>query len=192
MRRVTVGIFLMVLWLMGTSTPALAATYEIDLVHSSVEFKIRHLVGRVTGSFEKFKGEIEFDESRIGLSSISVLIDVASINTRVEDRDKHLRSEDFFDAEKFPQASFVSKRVDEASQRIIGDFTLHGITREIELEFTYNGSMVDKWGNTRIGGSAQGVINRQDFGIAYDPAGVTIGNKVQIRLEIEGILKKQE
>ena len=192
MRRHAVGIFLMVLWLMGTSMPALAATYEIDLVHSSVEFKIRHLVGRVTGSFEKFKGEIEFDESRMGLSSISVLIDVASINTRVEDRDKHLRSEDFFDAEKFPQASFVSKRVDEASQRIIGDFTLHGITREIELEFTYNGSMVDKWGNTRIGGSAQGVINRQDFGIAYDPAGVTIGNKVQIRLEIEGILKKQE
>lgn len=192
MRRHAVGIFLMVLWLMGTSTPVLAATYEIDPVHSSVEFKIRHLVGRVTGSFEKFKGEIEFDESRIGLSSISVMIDVASINTRVEDRDKHLRSEDFFDAEKFPQASFVSKRVDEASQHIIGDFTLHGITREIELEFTYNGSVVDKKGNTRIGGSAQGVINRQDFGIAYDPVGVTIGNKVQIRLEIEGILKKQE
>lgn len=176
--------------LLAAAGAARAATHEIDAAHSSVEFKVRHLVGRVTGTFRAFSGTVEFDEANEAASSVRSEVDVASIDTRVADRDKHLRTADFFDTEKFPKAVLVTKRVDAASKKIIADLTFHGVTREVEFDYVYNGTATDSRGNLRIGGSAKAVINRQDFGIAYDPTGITIGNDVELEFQIEAILKK--
>jgi polyisoprenoid-binding protein YceI len=170
---------------------AFAATdnYVLDPAHSSIEFRIRHLVGRVTGFFGEFSGNIQFDEENHSASSIDAQINAASINTRIKDRDDHLKSGDFFDVENFPDGSFISKRIDSDSSTIMGDLTLHGVTKEVVLDYTYHGKAQDPWGKTRIGASVTGKIDRRDFGINYDPTGVTIGHSVEIRLEIEAILE---
>jgi polyisoprenoid-binding protein YceI len=173
-----------------SSSSVEAATYEIDPVHSSVEFKVRHLVGRVTGRLGKFSGTIEFDEKNPAAGSVRATVDVASIDTRIPDRDSHLRNADFFDVEHFPEAAFVTKRVDPAAGKLVADLTLHGVTKEVTLDYAYNGATQDTWGNMRIGGTATGKIDRRDFGITYDPTGVTIGHDVDLTLEIEAIQKK--
>ena len=169
-----------------------AATYEIDAVHSSVEFKIRHLVGRVTGAFKQFAGMIEFDEANPAAGSVKAKIDVDSIDTRNGDRDHHLRTADFFDTANFPKMTFVSKRVDPVAKKIIGDLTLHGVTKEVALDYSFNGTAADKKGLQHLGGSATCVINRNDFGINYDPTAVMLGNEVTVTLEIEAIAKASE
>ena len=166
-----------------------AATYEIDPVHSSITFKIRHLVGRATGTFDKFAGTIEFDESKITSSEISATIDVTSINSRNEKRDTHLKSADFFDVQNFAEAAYTSKYINVEAGQIHGDLTLHGVTKEVLMDYVYNGSMADKEGKMHIGGTGKAIINRKDFGINYDVAGM-LGDEVELELQIEAIEKK--
>ena len=100
-----------------------------------------------------------------------------------------MRSADFFDVESFGTATFTTKSVDTENGQIVSDLTLHGVTQEVRWDYTYNGSVVDKWGNSRIGGSGETVVDRRDFGIKYDPTGITIGHDVVLELEVEAIKK---
>jgi len=166
-----------------------AETFEIDSVHSSITFKIRHLVSTTKGSFTKFSGTIEYIEEDISASSVTATIETASIDTHNANRDGHLKSADFFDAENYPEISFVGKRIE--GNRLIGELTMHGVTQEVALDFEIHGTMVDSKGITHMGASAVTVLNRKDFGIAYnkvlDHGGLMLGEKVTIEIEIEAV-----
>ena len=171
-------------------------TWEIDASHSGVHFSVRHLVvAKVRGRFTTFTGTLAFDEAAPERSSVEVRIDVGSINTGVDQRDAHLRSPDFFDAEKFPVISFVSRRVTRAADgfRVTGDLTIRGITREVVLPVEYAGHTKDPWGGERAGFTARLAIERKDFGLTWnqllEAGGVAVGDKVEIELEIEAVLK---
>lgn len=179
-------------------TLALAATWNIDPDHSSVGFKVKHLmVSNVSGNFNKHSGVVEIDEKDITKSKVEVTIDTTSINTNVAKRDEHLRSADFFDVAKYPTMTFVSKKVAKAGKdrlNVTGDLTLHGVTKEVVLDV--EGPSVeskDPWGNFRKGATATTRINRKDFGLTWNAAletgGVVVGDEVIIVLEIEMIKK---
>jgi len=183
------------------SLPSLApaATWNIDAEHSSIGFKLRHLmVANVKGLFEKYQGTVEIDEKDITKSKVSVTIETASINTNVKKRDEHLRSADFFDVTKYPAMTFVSKKVlktGEGMLKVTGDLTLHGITREVVLDVEGpSRESKDPWGNVRSGATATAKINRKDFGLNWNKAletgGVVVGDEVIINLEVELIKAK--
>ena len=177
--------------LLTFATSLFAATYEIDNAHSSVSFKITHLVSTVRGSFDSFKGTIDFDQKAIANSSTSASIDVKTIDTNNPKRDEHLKSADFFEVEKYPQITFTSKKVEEG--KMTGDLTMHGVTKEVLLSFTFTGTANDARGNERVGFSATTEIDRKDFGITYnkvlDNGGVMLGDKVKIEIEVEAVKK---
>ncbi|NEX13050.1 MAG: protein yceI precursor [Prosthecochloris sp.] len=192
MKRLTKGLLLGVALLVPDF--ALASSWKIDSDHSSVGFSIRHLmVSNVKGAFTTFGGTVELDDDKITDSKVSATIDVASINTNVKKRDDHLRSPDFFDVANYPEMTFVSKKWKQAPDgklRILGDLTMHGVTKEVELDVEpFSAEVRDPWGNIRRGTSATARINRKDFGINYnqvlDNGGLTVGNEVDIELEIE-------
>lgn len=171
-------------------------TWEIDASHSGVHFSVRHLVvAKVRGRFTRFSGTLAFDEAAPERSSVEVRIDAGSINTGVDQRDEHLRSPDFFNAEKFPAITFLSRRVERADDgfRVTGDLTIHGITREVVLPVEYAGHAKDPWGGERAGFTARLAIERKDFGLTWnqllEAGGVAVGDKVGIELEIEAVLK---
>jgi len=175
----------------------MAATFDIDPVHSSVGFKVKHMVvSNVRGSFGEFEGVIEFDESAPTSGTVSATIAMTSIDTGDAKRDDHLRGADFFDVATHPTMSFVSTGLKAAGDDWIlsGDLTLHGVTKAVELELEYNGSVDDPWGNHRIGFTAEGTIDRGDFGITWnntlDKGGLAVGNTVTVQLEIEAIRQK--
>lgn len=167
--------------------------YVIDPSHSHAAFSVRHvMVSNVRGEFQKFSGEISYDPARPEATTASVSIDVASISTREEKRDAHLRSADFFDVEKFPTITFQSKGAKASGDglAVVGDLTIHGVTREVTLAVSeITGEHNDPWGNTRIGGSASTKIKRSDFGMVWNAAieagGVLVGDEVKIQLEVE-------
>jgi polyisoprenoid-binding protein YceI len=171
--------------------PAKKETYDIDEVHSSISFKIRHLVSIVRGGFTRFRGTIDLypDDSS---SEATAVIDAASINTNHAQRDAHLKSADFFDVEKFPEITFKSKRV--MAGKVVGDLTMHGVTKEITLNYVFHGAVIDGEGRKRVGFSATTVLNRKDFGIIYNQLvaeGVGIlGDEVPVEIEIEAALKR--
>ncbi len=177
---------------------ASAATWTIDPDHSSVGFKVRHLmVSNVKGVFEKFTGTVEINDTDIAKSKVNVNIDTKSINTNVVKRDEHLRSADFFDVAKYPTMTFTSKKVAKAGKdglKVTGDLTLHGVTKEVELDVE-GPSMESKdpWGTIRRGASATTKINRKDFGLVWnkvlETGGVAVGEEVTITLEVEMIKK---
>ncbi len=180
--------------LMSLSAVAGAATYAIDAAHSSVGFKVKHMmVSKVRGNFDAFEGTVEFEEGKPETWSTTAVIQAASIDTDDEKRDGHLRNADFFDVETYPTLTFASTGVvaDGDDWILKGDLTMHGVTLPVELEMEFNGSVDDPWGNHRIGFSAEGVIDRRDFGITYnsvlDKGGLAVGNDVTIQLEIEAI-----
>ena len=196
MKRIIVSIFTLIAFALPTL--ALASTWNIDPEHSSVGFKVKHLmVSNVNGNFNKHTGVVEIDDKDITKSTVQVTIDTSSINTNVQKRDEHLRSADFFDVAKFPTMTFVSKKVAKAGQdklKITGDLTLHGVTKEVVLDV--EGPSVeskDPWGNIRKGATAHTKINRKDFGLVWNAAletgGVVVGDDVNIILEIEMIKK---
>jgi polyisoprenoid-binding protein YceI len=169
--------------------------YTIDPVHSSVEYKVKHMmVSDVKGSFETFSGTITFDPANIEKSSVDVTIESASVSTDNEKRDGHLKSADFFDVEKFPTITFKSKKVAKKGDGFVatGDLTIRGVTKEIELPFTLAGP-VSAGPASIIGVSAAIAINRQDFGVSWnktlDAGGVVVSDNVRIELEVEA--KKQ-
>ncbi len=169
------------------------SSYVIDLSHSHAAFSVRHLmVSNVRGEFQKFSGEVSYDPANPAATTASVSLDVASINTREEKRDAHLRSADFFDAEKFPAITFKSKSAKASGDGIAvtGDLSIHGVTHEVVLAVTdITGEHKDPWGSTRIGGSASTKIKRSDFGMVWNSAieagGVLVGDEVKIQLEVE-------
>jgi len=179
---------------------AVASTWNIDPDHSNLGFKIKHLmVSNVKGNFEKYTGVVEIDDKDITKSKVEVTIDTNSINTNVKKRDDHLRSADFFDVAKYPTMTFVSKNVAVAGPdklKITGDFTLHGVTKEIVLDLEGpTGESKDPWGNIRKGATATTKINRKDYGLKWnqtlETGGVLVGDDVDITLEVE-MIKKQK
>jgi len=175
---------------------ATAAVYQIDPVHSQVEFTVDHLVMfKVRGSFNDYQGEIEADPATRALKSTQAVIQVASIDTREAKRDDHLRSADFFDAAAHPEMTFVSKRVEGQGNDITvyGDLTIRGTTKAVALHGRFLGENTDPWGNVRAGFSASTVINRHDYGLNWNKAletgGFVVGDDVTINLEIQGVRK---
>lgn len=175
--------------------PALADTYVIDTkgAHASINFAIKHLGYSVlTGRFDKFDGEFTYDPAKPETSTVNVTIDTASINSNHAERDKHLRSDDFLNVEKFPKATFVSKSVkvdadDKDEFDIIGDLTLNGVTKSVTIEVEKVGEGKDPWGGYRAGFSGETEIKLKDFNIKMDlgPASQT----VKLELEVEGVKK---
>jgi polyisoprenoid-binding protein YceI len=178
------------------STPEIpAGTWTIDPSHSEVSFSVRHLmVAKVRGTFETFEGTLTIAEDPLA-SSVEASIDLASINTRDEQRDGHLRSPDFFETETYPTMTFRSTSVtpDGDDFKVIGDLTLKGTTRQVELDLEFNGVHPDPWGGTRAGFSAETEISRKDFGVDFevpmDGPGVVVGDKIKVMLEIEAALQ---
>ena len=167
--------------------------WKIDPSHSSLGFSVRHMVvSKTRGRFTRWSGQIRFDPDDVQTSSVEVTIDPASIDTADAQRDEHLRSADFFDVEKFPTASFHSSKVEDLGgdrYRISGDLTVHGVTRPVVLETTYEGSGKDPWGGERAGFTASTSIDRKDFGLHWNKAletgGLLLGEKVDLILEVE-------
>jgi polyisoprenoid-binding protein YceI len=170
-----------------------AGTWTIDASHSDVSFSVRHLmVSKVKGSFRTFAGAIEVGDDQLA-SSVTASIEVASIDTRDEGRDNHLRSGDFFEVEKYPTMTYRSNAIRPTSDGYVvdGELTLHGVTRPVALGLEFNGVSTDPWGGTRAGFSAAAEINRKDFGVdihmPLDGGGVVVGDKIKVSLEIEAI-----
>jgi polyisoprenoid-binding protein YceI len=171
--------------------------FESDPTHSSVAFWIRHMVvAKVRGHFNKFDVVIDLDEKDVSRSTVDVKIDTASIDTGVEQRDNHLRSPDFFDVAKYPELRFTSKRVEDlggGQLRVVGDLTMHGITKEVALEVENAGRAKDPWGGSRAGFSARATLDRKDFGLGWnavlEAGGVLVGDKVSIEIEVEALHK---
>jgi len=177
------------------ATPQSATTsWNIDPVHSVAEFKVKHMmISNVKGQFTVVKGVLALDETALTNSHIEASIETASINTRDPQRDAHLKSADFFDAEKFPTLSFKSTRISRVSEgelEVAGDLTIHGVTRNVV--FNVEGPTApakDPWGNTRRGLSATTKINRKDFGLTWNAAletgGILVGEEVTITLDVQ-------
>lgn len=168
-------------------------TYNVDSTHSNVGFKVKHMmISNVTGKFDKFNGSFEYDEKTKKLTSLIGVAEVKSINTDNAKRDKHLRSSDFFAADKFPKLTFKLDKID--GDYAYGTLTMRGVTKNVKLDFENNGSIKDPWGNTRVGLALSGKINRLDYGIKYnsilEAGGVAVSEKVKLDIEVEGILAK--
>ncbi len=176
-----------------TLAPAVVTPWQVDTAHADVEFAVRHLmISTVKGRFAGVTGSASYDPERPSSVKLSVTIPVATVDTRVEQRDQHLRSADFFDAANYPTITFIGRRVegDVSGQfKLIGDLTIRGVSREVVLDVTAEGATSDPWGNERLGFSATGSINRADFGLTYNQAletgGVLVGEQVRITINVE-------
>jgi polyisoprenoid-binding protein YceI len=170
----------------------LPGTYDIDLSHSTVGFTVRHLmISKVRGHFGAYTGAIEIAD-RPEDSSVKVTIEAGSINTNDEQRDGHLRSPDFFDAEQYPVLSFKSTAVEATRSgdwKVTGDLTIRDITRPVVLDVEFDGAQTDPWGGARLGFSASTEIDREDWGLSWNQAletgGVLVGKKIKIDLGVE-------
>jgi polyisoprenoid-binding protein YceI len=178
------------------SPAVFAATYQVDASHTQIHFTIPHLmVFKVRGNFNDFTGTVEVDPASKTLTSAAAVIQTKSIDTRNLKRDNHLRSADFFDAGKYPEIRFVSKKVSGSGSNITvtGDLTIKGVTKEITLMGGFLGAATDPWGNNRAGFEATGKINRTDFGLTWNKAletgGVVVGEELEIGLEVESVMK---
>jgi polyisoprenoid-binding protein YceI len=172
-----------------------ANTWTFDLSHSHINFHVRHLmVSKVHGHFPKWSGNLVLDDADITKSKFDVTIDAASVDTKEEKRDAHLRSADFFDVEKFPTLTFKSTKIEKKGDDeaiVTGDLTIHGVTKSVKLDVELAGQVKDPWGGTRTGFSAKTSVSRKDFGLTWNAAleagGVVVGDKIEITLDIEAI-----
>jgi polyisoprenoid-binding protein YceI len=189
---------LSIIFLFGISIASFAQTsWEIDKVHSAVKFGVTHLViSTVEGNFKDFNATIS-TKADGNLDKINADIKTSSVNTENEQRDNHLKSDDFFSASKFPDMLFVSKsikKVGKDNYKVTGDLTIRGVTKSIVLDVKNNGTIKDPWGNTRSGWTASGKINRFDFGLAWSQAleagGLVVGKEVTISINAEFNAKK--
>jgi len=170
-------------------------TYVFDKAHTNIGFIVRHLmVSKVRGKFGEFEGTIVVADDP-SASSVTVTVQMASIHTGDEQRDGHLRSADFFEIEKYPVMTFTSTRIlpSGADWKVEGDLTIHGVTQSTVLEVEFNGAQADPYGKSRVGFSAAGEINRDDFGVTFNMAletgGVMVSNTIKLELEVEAILE---
>jgi polyisoprenoid-binding protein YceI len=176
---------------------ASAETYSVDTAHSDVAFKVRHMgISNVTGKFEKFGGTFTVDPKNVKATTGNLSIDVNSITTGNAKRDAHLKGEDFFDAAKYPEIKFVSKEVKDVNDKdstctLVGDLTIHGITKDVALKVKGGGIMKDGWGNERAAFTASGKINRFDYGLKWnktvEAGGLVVGPEVELNLAFEGV-----
>lgn len=171
--------------------PARAETYQIDPIHSSIGFKVKHLFSKVTGRFAEVSGTIDADPAHPEKSSVEATIEVKSIDTENGKRDAHLKTAEFFDVEKFPAMTFKSKEVKptgEASGDVVGDLTIHGVTKEVVLHVKFLGKGPGMMGKEVTGWEATTTISRKDFGLTWNKMieGVAaVGDEVEIELQIE-------
>ncbi len=184
--------------LLALGAAAAANTWQIDPQHSAAQFSVRHLgIATVRGEFHNVQGTVLLDEADATKSEVDVTIDAASLDTREPGRDKHLRSADFFDVEKYPVITFKSTRVERAAAgkfKVTGDLTIRGVTKAVILEVEAPAAPIrDPWGNLRTAASGTTRINRQDFGVKWsgkmDNGGLVVGDEVSITLDIEMIRK---
>jgi len=182
----------------GLSALAQTSTWNIDPAHSTAQFTVRHLaISNVTGSFTKVTGSIPLIDQDITQSQVSANIEVSSVDTRVEARDKDLKSPNFFDVEKYPTIEFKSKRIVSSGGKlqVIGDLTIHGTTHEVTLDVDGpTPALTDPWGNLRRGISATTAINRRDFNLLYNKllgtGEAVVGDNVKIQIDAEIVKKK--
>ena len=179
---------------MSTATATAATTtWKIDPSHSHIEFGVRHMmITNVKGRFTGVEGTVQIDETNLEKANVDVRIDAATIDTREPQRDAHLRSADFFNVETFPHITFTSKQITGRSGnefKLVGDLTMHGVTREVVLDVTEEGRGKDPWGGERLGFSAVTKVKRSDFGLTWNQAletgGVLVSDDVKISLELE-------
>lgn len=194
MRLKYIALTLAIALLIAAAPVVAADRYQLDPVHSYVGFSVRHLmVSWVKGEFKEFSGEIIYDPEDVSRSSVSVRINAASLDTRNDRRNNHLKSPDFFAAEQFPEITFQSKRVEKRRDAYvaIGDLTIRGITKEIELPFTLAGPVTGPDGRPRLGAEAGTTINRLDFQVSWNRAleggGLVVGDDVKIELQVEAV-----
>ncbi|QGQ99614.1 polyisoprenoid-binding protein [Paenibacillus psychroresistens] len=169
--------------------------WAVDASHSSIDFSIRHMmIAKVKGTFHTFEAAVEADPTDLTTANISVSVDLGSIDTRNKDRDAHLRSADFFDAENNTKMTFQSTKIiktGDGEYDVIGDLSLHGVTKSETISVTFEGAGKDPWGNEKVGFSGHGSIKRSDFGLTYNAAletgGVLIADEVKISIEIEAV-----
>ncbi|OGX28147.1 MAG: hypothetical protein A3D10_07620 [Omnitrophica WOR_2 bacterium RIFCSPHIGHO2_02_FULL_48_11] len=173
------------------STTANAATFKLDSIYTTVSFRVKHLMGYAVGSFTKFDGAIQLNDGNDAVTAVNGTVDMTTIDTRHKDRDNDLRSARFFDVEKFPTMTFKSTKIEK--NKITGDLTLHGVTKKVTLDYAFWGLAKDQRGKTKTAVSISGVVNRKDFGIVYniktDDGTWLLGDEVELRIELHGILK---
>ena len=174
------------------ATTTTARTYKIDKSHSEAIFQVRHLVTRVRGRFSDFEGTIVLDEANPEQSSVEFTIQATSIDTNEPDRDKHLRSDDFFAVEQFKTITFKSRKITKRGGEtfdVVGDLTIRGVTKEITLPVTHLGKAKDPWGNDKVGFETEITINRKDFGLKWnaplETGGFLVGDEVKVSLSIQ-------
>lgn len=186
---------------MSTTSPAsLTGTYSIDPSHSRIGFVARHaMVTKVRGSFNEFEGSGRFDAENPSESSVRLVIQAASIDTRNEDRDAHLRSNDFFDMETHPEITFESTAVEAAGEgvyRVTGDLTIKGVTKPVTFDLEHTGAATDPFGNQRVGFEGSVAVNRKDWGVNWNAAleagGVLVSEKVTLEFEVSAIRASDE
>ncbi len=182
---------------LSVNAQAETTRWNIDPDHSMIEFRVAHMViSKTSGHFMKYQGFVELDANTKTIKAIEATINADSINTNHEKRDEHLRNADFLDVKQFPTITYAMKTVQKEGElyKVVGNLTLHGVTKEVTLTGTVNGITKDPWGNTRAGFTADGKLNRKDFGMVWnktlDSGGLVVGDDVHIHLDIEGIKAK--
>ena len=182
------------LGLLPLSAEAETARWTIDPDHSVIEFRVAHMVvSKTSGRFLDYQGFVEMDADAKTFKTIEATIKAESINTNQDKRDAHLRNPDFLDVNQFPTITYKMKNYQKQgdSYSVVGELTLHGLTKSVTLNVTFNGMAKDPWGNTRAGFSADGKLNRKDFGMVWnktlDTGGLVVGDEIQIHLDIECI-----
>lgn len=168
--------------------------WKLDPMHTLVEFSAKHLmISTVKGRIADVEGTIYADENNPENSSVDVTLKAASIDSRTEQRDNHLRSADFLDVVNFPAITFKSTRIegDRNAFKLTGDLTIRGVTKPITLDATFEGQTKDPWGGERIGFSAKGKLDRREFGLTWnlllETGGITVGNEIKINIEVEAV-----
>lgn len=167
--------------------------WTVDPTHSSIDFSVKHMmISKVKGTFKNFNADITADASDLTTATIDFRIDISSVDTRNEDRDGHLKSGDFFDTENHPHMTFKSTEITRKSAdeyNVNGDLTLRGVTKPVTFTATFEGEGKDPWGNHKAGFTAEGKINRKDFGLTYnstlETGGVLIGEEVKVNVELQ-------
>lgn len=182
---------------MTTAQTQQKLTYTIDPSHSSVEFVARHMMlTKVRGRFASFQGQLDLAPGSDVPEAFSASIEAASIDTREAQRDTHLKSADFFDVEKYPVLTFETTRIEGTPDafKAYGNLTIHGVTKEVALNGTFEGRGTDPWGNQRVGYSASTTISRKDFGLTYNAAletgGVLVSDEIRIELNVQALVQK--
>ena len=177
-----------------TTTPIPTGTYTIDPTHSRIGFVARHaMVSKVRGSFNEFDGTGTFDADNPSAARLQLTIKAASIDTRNADRDAHLRSNDFFDMDTYPEIRFQSTAVEQTDDeyQVTGDLTIKGVTKPVTIDFEYTGTAVDPYGNTRVGLDGKTTVNRKDWGLSWNAplaaGGVLVSEKVTLEFEVSAI-----